>query len=194
MAAMRILDYGESCRDSPRCVVSPVLGDCRGHDPGGVTRCRCRPELRCSDTEATQYRRVGAVSRTGGEKKELMQPAIVDAPEQHHHRHWSDIRKILESSSLPNQSAASVLPCSRHSQSPEKKCTGSLQKMCTAKLGPSARSSTSSRCAALESLDIGEIASGPVAVGLAPSQRRMGVTESSASGSEPLGTNSHCWC
>ena len=29
--------------------------------------------------------------------------AIVDAPEQHHHRHWSDIRKILESSSLPDR-------------------------------------------------------------------------------------------
>ena len=29
--------------------------------------------------------------------------AIVDAPEQHHHRHWSDIRELLESSSLPDR-------------------------------------------------------------------------------------------
>ena len=45
----------------------------------------------------------GRCQQNGWREKELMQPAIVDAPEQHHHRHWSDIRKLLESSSLPNR-------------------------------------------------------------------------------------------
>ncbi|HCJ86194.1 MAG TPA: TIGR00299 family protein, partial [Acidimicrobiaceae bacterium] len=29
--------------------------------------------------------------------------AVVDAPEQHHHRHWKDIQSLLEQADLPDQ-------------------------------------------------------------------------------------------
>ncbi len=64
--------------------------------------------------------------------------AVVDAPEHHHHRHWSDIRDMLTGAELPERVRSRALQvvsdvsrayyaapcrCSRPSPSPRQQCT-----------------------------------------------------------------------
>jgi uncharacterized protein (TIGR00299 family) protein len=94
--------------------------------------------------------------------------AIVDAPEQHHHRHWSDIRKILESSSLPDRVKTRSLAVFETLAIAEGKVHGiPAEDVHFHEVGAlDAIVDIVGSCAALESLDIDEIASGPVAVGV----------------------------
>lgn len=94
--------------------------------------------------------------------------AIVDAPEQHHHRHWSDIRELLESSSLPDRVRTRSLAVFETLAIAEGKVHGvPAEDVHFHEVGAlDAIVDIVGSCAALESLDIDEIASGPVAVGV----------------------------
>ena len=94
--------------------------------------------------------------------------AIVDAPEQHHHRHWSDIRKLLESSSLPDRVKTRSLAVFETLAIAEGKVHGvPPEDVHFHEVGAlDAIVDIVGSCAALESLDIDEIASAPVAVGV----------------------------
>ena len=94
--------------------------------------------------------------------------AIVDAPEQHHHRHWSDIRELLESSSLPDRVKTRSLAVFETLAVAEGKVHGvPAEDVHFHEVGAlDAIVDIVGSCAALESLDIDEIASGPVAVGV----------------------------
>ncbi len=94
--------------------------------------------------------------------------AVVDAPEQHHHRRWSDIRLLLEQASLPDRVQARALAVFEalavaegevHGLPPDEAHfheVGALDAIVD----------IVGSCAALESLNIDEVASGPVAVGV----------------------------
>jgi uncharacterized protein (TIGR00299 family) protein len=94
--------------------------------------------------------------------------AVVDAPEQHHHRHWTDIRSLLEEADIPDRvksrslavfEVLAVAEGNVHGVSPEEVHfheVGALDAIVD----------IVGSCAALESLDIDEITSGPVAVGI----------------------------
>ncbi|MCS5682806.1 MAG: nickel pincer cofactor biosynthesis protein LarC, partial [Acidimicrobiales bacterium] len=94
--------------------------------------------------------------------------AVVDAPEQHHHRHWSDIRLILEQASLPDRVQARALAVFEALAVAEGKVHGtSPDDVHFHEVGAlDAIVDIVGSCAALESLDIDEVASGPVAVGV----------------------------
>ena len=94
--------------------------------------------------------------------------AIVDAPEQHHHRHWSDIRELLERSSLPHRVKTRSLAVFETLAIAEGKVHGvPPEDVHFHEVGAlDAIVDIVGSCAALESLDIDEIASGPVAVGV----------------------------
>ena len=94
--------------------------------------------------------------------------AIVDATEQHHHRHWSDIRELLESSSLPDRVRTRSLAVFETLAIAEGKVHGvPAEDVHFHEVGAlDAIVDIVGSCAALESLDIDEIASGPVAVGV----------------------------
>ena len=103
--------------------------------------------------------------------------AIVDAPEQHHHRHWSDIQELLQQSSLPERvksrslavfETLAVAEGKVHWVPPEEVHfheVGALDAIVD----------IVGACAALESLNIDEIASGPVAVGVGTISAAHGV-------------------
>ncbi len=94
--------------------------------------------------------------------------AVVDAPEQHHHRHWTDIRSLLEEADIPDRvksrslavfEVLAVAEGNVHGVSPEEVHfheVGALDAIVD----------IVGSCAALESLDVDEITSGPVAVGI----------------------------
>ncbi len=94
--------------------------------------------------------------------------ALVDAPEGHHHRRWSDIRTILEHASLPDRvrtraasifEALAVAEAAVHGIEPDEVHfheVGALDAMVDI-VGV---------CAALESLGVEEIHSAPVTVGV----------------------------
>ena len=94
--------------------------------------------------------------------------AIVDAPEQHHHRHWSDIRELLEGSSLPDRVKTRSLAVFETLAIAEGKVHGvPPEDVHFHEVGAlDAIVDIVGSCAALESLDIDEIASAPVAVGV----------------------------
>ena len=90
--------------------------------------------------------------------------AVVDAPEQHHHRHWTDIRSLLEEADIPDRvksrslavfEVLAVAEGNVHGVSPEEVHfheVGALDAIVD----------IVGSCAALESLDIDEITSGPL--------------------------------
>ena len=94
--------------------------------------------------------------------------AVVDAPEQHHHRHWTDIRSLLKQADIPDRvksrslavfEVLAVAEGNVHGVSPEEVHfheVGALDAIVD----------IVGSCAALESLDVDEITSGPVAVGI----------------------------
>ena len=94
--------------------------------------------------------------------------AVVDAPEQHHHRHWTNIRSLLEEADIPDRvksrslavfEVLAVAEGNVHGVSPEEVHfheVGALDAIVD----------IVGSCAALESLDVDEITSGPVAVGI----------------------------
>ena len=94
--------------------------------------------------------------------------AIVDAPEQHHHRHWSDIRELLERSSLPHRVKTRSLAVFETLAIAEGKVHGvPPEDVHFHEVGAlDAIVDIVGSCAALESLDIDEITSAPVAVGV----------------------------
>jgi len=94
--------------------------------------------------------------------------AVVDAAEQHHHRHWSDIRLMLEQASLPDRVQARALAVFEALAVAEGKVHGtSPDDVHFHEVGAlDAIVDIVGSCAALESLDIDEVASGPVAVGV----------------------------
>ena len=94
--------------------------------------------------------------------------ASVDAPEQHHHRHWSDISELLEGSSLPARVKTRSLAVFETLAIAEGKVHGvPPEDVHFHEVGAlDAIVDIVGSCAALESLDIDEIASAPVAVGV----------------------------
>ena len=94
--------------------------------------------------------------------------AVVDAPEQHHHRRWSDIRLLLEQGSLPDRVQARALAVFEALAIAEGKVHGlPPDEVHFHEVGAlDAIVDIVGSCAALESLNIDEVASGPVAVGV----------------------------
>ncbi len=94
--------------------------------------------------------------------------AVVDAPEQHHHRRWSDIRLLLEQASLPDRVQARALAVFEALAIAEGKVHGlPPDEVHFHEVGAlDAIVDIVGSCAALESLNIDEVASGPVAVGV----------------------------
>ncbi|MDP7068278.1 MAG: LarC family nickel insertion protein, partial [Acidimicrobiales bacterium] len=103
--------------------------------------------------------------------------AIVDAPEQHHHRHWSDIQKLLQQSSLPERVKSRSLAVFETLAIAEGKVHGvPPEEVHFHEVGAlDAIVDIVGSCAALESLNIDEIASGPVAVGVGTISAAHGV-------------------
>jgi len=103
--------------------------------------------------------------------------AIVDAPEQHHHRHWSDIQKLLQQSSLPERVKSRSLAVFEALAIAEGKVHGVRpEEVHFHEVGAlDAIVDIVGSCAALESLNIDEIASGPVAVGVGTISAAHGV-------------------
>ncbi|MDE0874155.1 MAG: nickel pincer cofactor biosynthesis protein LarC [Acidimicrobiales bacterium] len=94
--------------------------------------------------------------------------AVVNAPEQHHHRRWSDIRLMLEQASLPERVRTRALAVFETLAIAEGKVHGLLpDEVHFHEVGAlDAIVDIVGSCAALESLNIDEVASGPVAVGV----------------------------
>ena len=94
--------------------------------------------------------------------------AVVDAPEQHHHRHWTDIQSLLEQADIPDRVKSRSLAVFEVLAVAEGKVHGvSPEEVHFHEVGAlDAIVDIVGSCAALESLDIDEIASGPVAVGV----------------------------
>ena len=94
--------------------------------------------------------------------------AVVDAPEQHHHRHWTDIRSLLEQADIPDRVKSRSLAVFEVLAVAEGKVHGvSPEEVHFHEVGAlDAIVDIVGSCAALESLDIDEITSGPVAVGI----------------------------
>ena len=94
--------------------------------------------------------------------------AVVDAPEQHHHRRWSDIRLLLEQASLPDRVQARALAVFEALAVAEGEVHGlPPDEVHFHEVGAlDAIVDIVGSCAALESLNIDEVASGPVAVGV----------------------------
>ena len=94
--------------------------------------------------------------------------AVVDAPEQHHHRRWSDIRLLLEQGSLPDRVQARALAVFEALAVAEGEVHGlPPDEVHFHEVGAlDAIVDIVGSCAALESLNIDEVASGPVAVGV----------------------------
>ena len=94
--------------------------------------------------------------------------AVVDAPEQHHHRRWSDIRLLLEQASLPGRVQARALAVFEALAVAEGEVHGlPSDEVHFHEVGAlDAIVDIVGSCAALESLNIDEVASGPVAVGV----------------------------
>jgi uncharacterized protein (TIGR00299 family) protein len=94
--------------------------------------------------------------------------ALVDAPEHHHHRHWSDIRDMLAAADLPDRvrdrahrvfEALAIAEAHMHGVEPEAVHfheVGALDAIVD----------IVGSCAALESLGVDIVASAPVAVGV----------------------------
>ena len=103
--------------------------------------------------------------------------AIVDAPEQHHHRHWSDIQELLQQSSLPERVKSRSLAVFETLAVAEGKVHGvPPEEVHFHEVGAlDAIVDIVGSCAALESLNIDEIASGPVAVGVGTISAAHGV-------------------
>ena len=103
--------------------------------------------------------------------------AIVDAPEQHHHRHWSDIQELLQQSSLPERVKSRSLAVFETLAVAEGKVHGvPPEEVHFHEVGAlDAIVDIVGACAALESLNIDEIASGPVAVGVGTISAAHGV-------------------
>ena len=94
--------------------------------------------------------------------------AVVDAPEQHHHRRWSDIRLMLEQASLPERVRTRALAVFETLAIAEGKVHGlPPDEVHFHEVGAlDAIVDIVGSCAALESLNIDEVSSGPVAVGV----------------------------
>ncbi|MDP6284597.1 MAG: LarC family nickel insertion protein, partial [Acidimicrobiales bacterium] len=94
--------------------------------------------------------------------------AVVDAPEQHHHRHWTDIQSLLEQADIPDRVKSRSLAVFEVLAVAEGKVHGvSPEEVQFHEVGAlDAIVDIVGSCAALESLNIDEIASGPVAVGV----------------------------
>ena len=94
--------------------------------------------------------------------------AVVDAPEQHHHRHWTDIQSLLEKADIPDRVKSRSLAVFEVLAVAEGKVHGvSPEEVHFHEVGAlDAIVDIVGSCAALESLDIDEITSGPVAVGV----------------------------
>ena len=94
--------------------------------------------------------------------------AVVDAPEQHHHRHWTDIRFLLEEADIPDRVKSRSLAVFEVLAVAEGKVHGvSPEEVHFHEVGAlDAIVDIVGSCAALESLNIDEITSGPVAVGI----------------------------
>ncbi len=94
--------------------------------------------------------------------------AVVDTPEQHHHRRWSDIRLLLEQGSLPGRVQARALAVFEALAVAEGEVHGlPPDEVHFHEVGAlDAIVDIVGSCAALESLNIDEVASGPVAVGV----------------------------
>jgi len=94
--------------------------------------------------------------------------AVVDAPEQHHHRHWTDIQSLLKQADIPDRVKSRSLAVFEVLAVAEGKVHGvSPEEVHFHEVGAlDAIVDIVGSCAALESLDIDEIASGPVAVGV----------------------------
>lgn len=94
--------------------------------------------------------------------------AVVDAPEQHHHRHWTDIRLLLEQADIPDRVKTRSLIVFEVLAIAEGKVHGvSPEEVHFHEVGAlDAIVDIVGSCAALESLDIEQVASAPVAVGI----------------------------
>ena len=94
--------------------------------------------------------------------------AVVDAPEQHHHRHWTDIRSLLEQADIPDRVKSRSLTVFEVLAVAEGKVHGvPPEEVHFHEVGAlDAIVDIVGSCAALESLGIDEITSGPVAVGI----------------------------
>ena len=94
--------------------------------------------------------------------------AVVDAPEQHHHRQWTDIRSLLKEADIPDRAKSRSLAVFEVLAVAEGKVHGvSPEEVHFHEVGAlDAIVDIVGSCAALESLDIDEITSGPVAVGI----------------------------
>ena len=94
--------------------------------------------------------------------------AVVDTPEQHHHRRWSDIRLLLEQAPLPDRVQARALAVFEALAVAEGEVHGlPPDEVHFHEVGAlDAIVDIVGSCAALESLNIDEVASGPVAVGV----------------------------
>ena len=94
--------------------------------------------------------------------------AVVDAPEQHHHRHWTDIRSLLQEADIPDRVKSRSLAVFEVLAVAEGKVHGvSPAEVHFHEVGAlDAIVDIVGSCAALESLDVDEITSGPVAVGI----------------------------
>ena len=94
--------------------------------------------------------------------------AVVDAPEQHHHRHWKDIQSLLEQADLPDRVKTRSLIVFEVLAIAEGKVHGvSPEEIHFHEVGAlDAIVDIVGSCAALESLDIEQVASAPIAVGI----------------------------
>ena len=94
--------------------------------------------------------------------------AVVDAPEQHHHRQWTDIRSLLKEADIPDRAKSRSLAVFEVFAVAEGKVHGvSPEEVHFHEVGAlDAIVDIVGSCAALESLGIDEITSGPVAVGI----------------------------
>ena len=94
--------------------------------------------------------------------------AVVDAPEQHHHRHWKDIQSLLEQADLPDRVKTRSLIVFEVLAIAEGKVHGvSPEEVHFHEVGAlDAIVDIVGSCAALESLDIEQVASAPIAVGI----------------------------
>ena len=103
--------------------------------------------------------------------------AIVDAPEQHHHRRWPTIQEILNRAAIPDRvrsrslavfEALAIAEAKVHGVSPDEVHfheVGALDAIVD----------IVGSCAALESLKVDEIGSGPVAVGVGTIKAAHGI-------------------